>query len=178
MRKTKCSRLCKKMATLAIALVMILSCSFSAMAATRSTAVHIGTGQANLGDGIVYYVVTAQLYYTENTATRLGIESMAQWIYNFGTQPINETYFHAYDSLATNSTSWPVDCSITAGNNQRIEVNWYGVCLHLGRSHVYPKNGSYYTAHTSMVAGYDGGVYSTWDSLWYPTRVDSEFYFN
>lgn len=178
MRKTKCSHLWKKMATLAIALVMILSCSFSAMAATRTICAILGWGTANLGDGIVNYQVNGQIYYNENTSTQVSITSMVQWIYNYGTQPINETYFHAYDALATNSVSWPVDCSITAGNNQRIEVNWYGACMHLGKSHVYPKNGSYNTAHTSMVAGYDGGVYSAWDSWWYPTTRRDYFHFS
>lgn len=175
MKKMKCSHLGKKMATLAIALVMILSCSFSAMAAPRSTGVYLGAGVANLGDGIVNYQVNGHIYYNTNTSTQLSLASMVQWIYNYGSQKIDEVRFEALSGTGFgNAIGYYEINPITAGNNARIEENW---AARYGNA-VYLKNGIDQAAFTSMSTGYDGGVYySAWNSTWYSTTRDDQFYF-
>lgn len=174
MKKMKCSHLGKKMATLAIALVMILSCSFSAMAAPRSTGVYLGAGVVNLGDGIVNYQINGHVYYNANTSTYLNLASLAQWIYNYGSQVIDEVSFYASNGACTNitDTGYYDITPITAGNAARIEHSYFV-------NPVFQKDGPTQLACTSIKAGFYGGISNgAWDSSWYPTTRSDSFNHN
>ena len=120
MRKMWWSRIGKRITTLSVMMVLALTYSVSAMAATG---IYIGSGNVYYANGDVDYDVKGYVYYNSNTASSLDLSSMVQWVYNYGVYEVNEAHFEAYDGEFINyMETWGYIEGVTAGEDVRIEA--------------------------------------------------------
>lgn len=178
MKRMRWSRAGRKITALSIILVLVLICSISAMAATSTTGIYLGSGNVYYANGDIDYDVRGYVYYNSNNASSLDLSSMVQWVYNYGVYEVNESHFEAHDGEFINYTqAWGYINGITAGENARIEADWESVCASNGKSHVYAKNNTDKFAYTSMVSGYSYGGLGGWSSYWFQTTREDDFHF-
>lgn len=168
-------RLCfkKNFFVFTVAVAVLLSCSFNALAATTTiVSEFLGRDNVNEGDGAFDFDIKAYVY-RDNTRDTVEVSSMVQWIYNYGICNVNEVVFEGHDGDYDNHTYlFAYIDPVTTGNNARFEADWDGICEEQNNSHIYQKNGSEGFAFTRMASGYTYGPYGNWLSYWLWGDVD------
>lgn len=86
------SKRVRRLATFFIVLVLTLSCSMSAFAATG---IYLGSGNVYYANGDIDYDVRGYVYYNSNTSSALNLSSLVQWIYNYGVYDVKRSPFYS-----------------------------------------------------------------------------------
>ena len=172
--KHKSKKSIRKLFIAFIIVILALSCSVSAFAATG---VYIGRG--NVYWGIIDYDVAGHLYYNTNNSTTLDVYSLVMYIYNYGLD-VDEVRFEVYDSAFSKYTlSWGyLATPVANGSSARVEADWASICYsnHLSINTAYSKtNGNGDLVFADMVAGISWVTLGGWYSYWYPTYYSSQF---
>lgn len=170
----------KRMLSLALTLMMCLSLSVTAFAATEAYLTQV-TVEDSILAGDVSFTMRGYVYYNSNTSTSLDIDSMAQTITNNGDVYITMASFEASDGTGSDSHYWLSDDldngGVAPGRSQRVEADWWTICEgYYGDDTVYAKNSSGNSeifAYTQLIAGYGQSVQGGIDTYWYSNRRGS-----
>ena len=174
--KYKAKKGIRKLFIVAIVMLLAFTSSVSAFAATG---VYFGRG--NVYWGIIDYDVASYLYYNTNSSTKLDVDSLVMYVYNYGVD-VNEVHFEVFDSnYAKYTVSWGYLANpITNGNSARLEADWDSICYanHQSFNTEYSKtNGNGNFVYADMVAGQSYAGLGGWESFWFPTYYDPYFHY-
>lgn len=180
MKRLTASKLGYRLLVIIMAFVMVISWSTSALAATRSTGIYLGSGNVYKFSGDVDYDVRGYVYYNANTSTYIDVNSMVQWIYNYGEYNVDQARFEAHDGEFNNYNITEGLINITGvepGDNVRLEADWESICRLDGKSTIYQKNNNDVYAYTNMVSGNSYAGLGGWASYWFPTTREDLFHY-